>query len=84
MRPFFVIVVFEFLAKEVHVFVAKDDERIETFLLDRWHESIGECDQVRRSDRSSLGFDPSILEGIQERHGVLIVVVDHQYLAFRA
>lgn len=60
------IVVFEFLANEVHVFVAKDDEMVETFLLDRWHESLGKGDHVRRSDRSSLGFDPSILEGIQD------------------
>jgi hypothetical protein len=66
------------------VFVAKDDEMVETFLLDRLNESLGKGDHVRSSDRSSLGFDPSILEGIQERHGVLIVVVDHQYLAFRA
>jgi hypothetical protein len=84
MRPFFVIVVFEFLAKEVHVFVAKDDEMVETFLLDRLNESVSECDHVRRSDRSSLGFDSSILEGIQEWLGVLIVVVDQQGLAFRA
>jgi len=53
MRPFFVIEVFEFLAKEVHVFVAKDDEMVETFLLDRWHESVSECDPIGRSDRSS-------------------------------
>jgi hypothetical protein len=84
MRPFFVIVVFEFLAKEVHVFVAKDDEMVETFLLDRLNESLGKGDHIGRSDRSSLGFDSSILEGIQEWLGVLIVVVDQQGLAFRA
>jgi hypothetical protein len=53
-------------------------------MLDRLHESFGECDPIGRSDRSSLGFDPSILEGIQERLGELIVVVDHQDFAFRA
>jgi hypothetical protein len=60
MRPFFVIVViavFEFLAKEVHVFVAKNDEMVETFLLDRLHESFSKGDHVRRSDWSSLGLD---------------------------
>ena len=61
MRPFFVIVVFEFLAKEVHVFVAKTDERIEAFLLDRLNESLGKGDHVRRPDRSSLGFERSWL-----------------------
>ncbi len=47
MRPFFVIVVFEFLAQEVHVFVAKNDEMVETFLLDRLNESFGKGDHVR-------------------------------------
>ena len=66
------------------MFAAKDDEMIETFLLDRLHESFGEYDHVRRSDRSSLGFDLSIFEGIHERLGVHIVLVDLQDLAFRA
>ena len=47
MRSFFVIVDFEFLAEEVHVFVAKDDEMVEKFLLDRLNESLGKGDQVR-------------------------------------
>jgi hypothetical protein len=50
---------------------AKDDEMIETFVLDRLHESFGECDHIGISDRSSLGFDLFIFEGIQERLGVL-------------
>jgi hypothetical protein len=40
---------------------AKDDEMLETFLLDRLHESFGECDHIGRSDRSSLGFEQSWL-----------------------
>jgi hypothetical protein len=39
------------------VFVAKNDEMVETFLLDRLHESFSKGDHVRRSDWSSLGFD---------------------------
>ena len=84
MRPFFVIVVFEFLAQEVHVFVAKNDEMVETFLLDRLNESFGKGDHVRGSDRSSLGFDFSLFKYIDEQLGVLCVVVEHQDLAFRA
>jgi hypothetical protein len=84
MRSFFVIVDIEFLAEDIPMCAAKDGEMIETFLLDRLHESFGECDPIGRSDRSSLGFDPSILAGIQERLGVLMVVVDQQDLAFRA
>ncbi len=84
MRPFFVIVVFEFLAREVHVFVAKDDEMVETFLLDRLNESLGKGDQVRRSDRSSLGFDLSFSKPSHEQLGVLCVIVEHQDLAFRS
>ncbi len=86
MRPFFVIVVivvFEFLAQEVHVFVAKNDEMVETFLLDRLNESFGKGDHVRRSDRSSLGFDFSLFKCVHEQLGVLCVVVEHQDLAFR-
>ena len=33
MRTFKVIMIFEFLAKDVHVFVAKDDKMIKTCLL---------------------------------------------------
>ena len=83
MKPFFVIVVFEFLAKEVHVFVAKDDEMVETFLLDRLNESLGKGDHVRRSDRSSLGFDLFLFKTIHEQLRVLCVIVKHQDLAFR-
>jgi hypothetical protein len=43
------------------VFVAKTDERIEAFLLDRLNESLGKGDHVRRPDRSSLGFERSWL-----------------------
>jgi hypothetical protein len=84
MRSFFVKVVFELLAEDIDMSAAKDDEMIETFLLDRLNESFGECEPTGRSDRSALGFDSSILEGIQEWLGVLIVVVDQQDLAFRA
>jgi hypothetical protein len=62
MRSFFVKVVFELLAEDIDMSAAKDDEMIETFLLDRLRESFGECDHVRRSDRRSLGFDLSILK----------------------
>ncbi len=66
------------------MFAAKDDEMVETFLLNHLHESFGECDHIRRSDWSSLRFDFSIFEGIHERLEVLFVVVEHQDLAFRA
>lgn len=83
-RPFFVIVLDEFTAKDVHVLATKDDEMIKTFLLDRLNESFGECDHVRRSDRSSLGFDLPCFKGIHEWLRVLAVIVEHQDLAFRA
>ena len=53
MRLFFMIVDFELLAEDIHMSAAKDDEMIETFLLDRLHESFGECDHIGRSDRNS-------------------------------
>jgi len=52
MRSFFVIVDFEFLAEDIHMSAAKDDEMIETFLLDRLHKSFGECDPLCAKTRS--------------------------------
>jgi hypothetical protein len=53
MRSFFVIVDIEFLAEDIPMCAAKDGEMIETFLLDRLHESFGQCDHIGRSDRNS-------------------------------
>lgn len=48
------------------MFVTKDDEMVETFLLDRLNESLGKGDQIRRSDRSSLGFDLVLFRTIHD------------------
>ncbi len=39
--PFLVIVLDELSAEGIHMFAAKDDEMVETFLLDRLHSSLG-------------------------------------------
>ena len=83
-RSFFVVVDFELLAQDIHVLVSKDDEMIETFLLDRLDEPFGEGDHVRRTDRRPLCLNLSLFQGRNERLRVLPVIIQHQNLAFRA
>ena len=47
MRTFKVIMILEFLAKNVHVLVAKDDKMVEAFLLNRLNKSLDEGNRIR-------------------------------------
>ncbi len=47
MRKFLVIVIFEFLAKNVHVLVAKYDKMDKAFLLNYLDESLHEGNRIR-------------------------------------
>jgi hypothetical protein len=47
MRTFLVIMNLEFLAKNVHVLVAKYDKMVQTFLLNRLDESLDEGNRIR-------------------------------------
>ncbi len=47
MRTFNVIMILEFLAKDVHVLVAEYHKMVEAFLLDCLNESLDEGNRIR-------------------------------------
>ena len=75
------IVVPKFRAKNIHMFVAKDHEMVQAFLLNALNKSLDVGNCIWRSKSSSLRFDLCFGERCEKRFGVFAVVVMHKNLA---
>jgi len=62
MWPFEVIMILEFPAKHIHVFVAEYHKMIQAFLLNRLNESLDEGNRIGRSDGRAMRLNLGHIE----------------------
>jgi hypothetical protein len=83
MRSFKVIMILEFLAKDVHVLVAEYDKMVQAFLLNRLNESLDVGNRIRRSNGGTMRLNLCLFEHFQKWFRVLAIVIVHHYYAWQ-